>query len=114
MAGTMKKHDHEWGDSGHCVHCGIPGPHAEQGEVEVEAIGSWGRRPTFQAKVGTLGSSCVLVKGARRQGAKFHVQQRLEFCEEHRLNGMTKGCTPIWRTGIIWKIEGNRLFINLH
>lgn len=25
----MKKHDHEWGDSGRCVHCQIDGPYAE-------------------------------------------------------------------------------------
>jgi hypothetical protein len=76
--------------------------------VKLEPIGRWGRYPTFQAKVGTLGSTCVLI---RRQRA-FSEGDVIRYCEEHHLKGMGKSCTPIWQPGRIWKIEGDCLFIS--
>lgn len=77
--------------------------------IEVEPVGRWGRYTTYLAKVGTFSSCIVLVKRVR----KFHVTQRIEFAEEHALRGCSKGIAPQWRTGYIWKIEDNRLFISL-
>lgn len=77
---------------------------------DVQPAGRWGRRPTYAAKVGTFGSTVIVVKRARR----FKVNQRIEFAELTDLDGMSVGCTPKWRHGLIWKIEGDRLFVNLH
>lgn len=75
----------------------------------VTPIGRRGRQPTYQAKVGTMGSSVVVIKRAR----KFKVGQRIEFAETHDLNGCSVSMAPKWRTGTIWLIEDDRLFINL-
>lgn len=77
--------------------------------IAVSPVGRWGRFPTFQAKVGTGSSSCILVRRTRR----FSVGQFIAFAEEHHLAGMATGCTPKWRRGRVWKIEDDRLFIEL-
>lgn len=81
--------------------------------VWVIPVDSWGRRPLFQSKVGTLSGTLVLIKGARRSGQGFEVDERVEFVEWGNLRGMSKSMSPHnWQRGIIWKIEDNRLFIN--
>jgi hypothetical protein len=82
--------------------------------IEVAPVDEWGRRPFFQAKVGTMGSALVLVKGARRIGPTFSVGERIEFCEWGDLQGCSLSMAPRWHTGIVWKIEDNRLFIERH
>lgn len=85
--------------------------HSEQAAAAPKAIpsvGSWGRLPTYQAKVGTGSSCCVVIKRAR----KFHVEQRVEFADIEDLRGMCVGMAPKWRPGLIWKIEDDRLFIS--
>ena len=76
----------------------------------VTPIGRWGRRPTYSAKVGTRGSTVVLVKRVR----SFFVGQRIEYCETSDLCGMSVACTPTWRKGIVYRIDGNRLFIECY
>lgn len=76
--------------------------------IYVPPMDRWGRYPTYPAKVGTHSSSCMLVKRTRM----FYVGQRIEFALEHELRGMSKSMAPRWRTGIIWKIEDGRLFVN--
>jgi hypothetical protein len=81
--------------------------------VWVTPVDSWGRRPLFQAKVGTLSGSLVLIKRARRAGQGFEVDERVEYVEWGALQGMSKSMSPHnWHPGCIWKIEDNRLFIN--
>lgn len=80
--------------------------------VVVTPVDHWGRRPYFQAKVGTQSSTLVLVKGARRSGQVFEPNERIDFAEWSSLQGMATCCTPQWQMGYIWKIEDNRLFIN--
>ncbi len=75
----------------------------------VATVGRWGKFPTFAAKVGTMAGSNVLVKRARA----FYVNQRIDFAEEHHLAGMSVGMAPKWRHGSIWKIENDRLYIEL-
>src|ERR1041385_3675880 len=80
----------------------------------VRPSGYWGRRPYFSAKVGSMPSSMVLIKGARKyEQTAFHEGQRIQFCDTESLRGMTTGCTPPWRTGTIWKLEcdDGRIFI---
>lgn len=72
-----------------------------------QLLQTWGRRPTYSAKVGTRGSTVVIVKRVR----KFFVGQSIEFCELSSLRGMSKGCTPPWKRGTVYKIDDNRLFI---
>ena len=72
-------------------------------------LARWGRFPTYLAKVGTMGSTCIVVKRTRR----FHVGQSIQFAETSDLTGMCKGMPPRWRYGDIWKIEDDRLFVNL-
>ena len=82
----------------------------------VRPSGYWGRRPYFSAKVGSMSSSMVLIKGARKYvQTTFHEGQRIQFCDTERLRGLTTGCTPQWRTGIIWNLEcdDGRIFISL-
>ena len=43
---------------------------------------------------------------------KFQEGQRIEFCDTKDLRGMSTGCTPPWKSGRIWKIDGDRLFIS--
>lgn len=80
--------------------------------VIVTPVDRWGRRPFFQAKVGTQSGTLILVKGARRSGQPFEVNDRIEFAEWSSLQGMATCCTPAWQPGHIWKIEDNRLFVN--
>lgn len=75
---------------------------------QVVAINHWGRQPLYQAKIGTLPGSLIMVRRAR----KFYVEQRIEFAELDDVRGMSVGMSPKWQHGIIWKIEGNRLFVN--
>lgn len=93
---------------------GLPEAHSEsveptrQNAVTLDSIGRWGRFPTFEAKIGSTSSCCVLVRRARA----FYVDQGIDYCDEQDLQGMSKSCTPTWQRGHIWKIEANRLFIN--
>ena len=69
-----------------------------------------GKRPLYAAKIGTHGSTLILVKRARR----FQIGQRIQFAELSDVSGMAVGMAPRWRHGIIWKIEQEWLFVNLH
>lgn len=83
-------------------------------KLPVRPAGYWGRRPYFSAKIGTMSSSMVLVKGARRfERTWFAVGDSILFCDVQSLRGMTTGCTPVWVSGRIWLLEGEdgRLFI---
>lgn len=78
--------------------------------------GYWGRRPYFSAKIGSMCGSLVLIKGARKfEATQFHEGQRIQFCDTQRMRGMWTGATPQWKTGTIWKLEGDdgRIFISL-
>lgn len=75
--------------------------------IQIEPVGKWGRHPEYLAKVGSFSSAVVLIKRVR----KFLEGQRIEFCDTKDLRGMSTGCTPMWRSGRIWKIEDGRLFI---
>jgi hypothetical protein len=77
--------------------------------MKLNPVDRWGRKPLYQAKVGTMSGSLIMVKRAR----DFEVDQRIEFAELQDVRGMSVSMAPRWRTGIIWKIEDDRLFINL-
>lgn len=77
------------------------------GATEIYPVSNWGRKELFQAKVGTLSSTLVMVRRIR----KFHVGQFIRFAELKDVDGMSIGCTPPWRGGVITRIDGNRLFI---
>lgn len=77
--------------------------------MKLVAAGRRGRMPTFYAKVGTMSGSVVVVKRVR----DFAVGQKIQFAETRDLEGCSVGMAPRWRGGEIWKIEDNRLFINL-
>lgn len=85
------------------------GADAQPGDGRITSIGRWGRQPTFQAKIGTGPSAVVIVRRTRR----FKVGQHIQFADIHDLSGMCVGCTPKWRGGHIYKIENDRLFIEL-
>jgi hypothetical protein len=76
--------------------------------ITIEPIGRWGKYPVFAAKIGSLGSSCVLVKRKR----SFAEGDAIEYCNERDLDGMSKSCTPKWERGTVWKVDGDRLFIS--
>jgi hypothetical protein len=79
----------------------------------VMPVDKWGRRPLFQAKVGTMSATLVLIKGARRAGQDFFMDERIAYFEWSELQGRAVGFGPHdWHNGVIWKIEDNRLFIN--
>lgn len=78
--------------------------------VSVESYGHRGHRPIYAAKIGTGPSASIVVKRAR----KFYVGQPIEFADTWELRGQSVGCTPRWKPGRVWKIEDNRLFIDLH
>ena len=67
----------------------------------------WGKKPMYVAKVGTGPTTIILIKRAR----KFSVGQRIEFCLEDDVRGMSVGTTPHWRHGRIWDVKGGYLFI---
>lgn len=71
--------------------------------------GNWGRYQTYVAKVGTLSLTVIVVK----KTTDFHVDQKIEFAYLHDLRGCSKVMTPKWLPGRVWKIEDNRLFVNL-
>ena len=75
----------------------------------VMPISRWGKQPLYQAKIGTGPSALIMVKRQRR----FHVGQRLQFADREDVRGMCVGCTPKWRGGIVWKIESDRLYVEL-
>ena len=75
----------------------------------VMPISNWGRQPLYQAKIGTGPSALIMVKRQR----KFHVGQRLKLAAREDVRGMCVGCTPKWRSGIVWKIESDRLYVEL-
>ena len=69
----------------------------------------WGRFPLFPAKVGTGPSTLILV----RRDRTFAVGQRIKFATLDDVQGMCQGVTPRWRNGVVWKIDGGRLFVSL-
>lgn len=73
----------------------------------VRPISRRGRKPLYSAKVGTTASNLVMICRIRR----FRVDQMIMFATLAEVEGMSVGCTPHWRSGRIWKIENNRLFI---
>ena len=73
----------------------------------VSAVSNWGRRLLWQGKIGTGPSALVIVK----QHKQFYVGKHIYYCDINDVQGMCVGCTPPWRTGVIWKIEAERLFI---
>lgn len=75
--------------------------------LTVAPISHWGRQPLYSAKVGTTASNLVMIRRVRR----FSVGQQIFFATLSEVEGMSVGCTPHWRSGHIWKIESNRLFI---
>jgi len=75
--------------------------------IDVQPISRWGKQPLYSAKIGTTASNLIMVRRARR----FFVNQHIYFAALSEVEGMSVGCTPRWRTGYIWKIESNRLFI---
>jgi len=77
--------------------------------MRINSIGSWGRFPTFQAKVGTGPSAVIVVKRVR----DFRVGQWIQFAETHDLTGMLVSSPPRWRGGVIARIDGDRLFLDL-
>lgn len=68
----------------------------------------FGRFQYYQAKVGTHSATLIIVKRVR----EFFVGQRIDFAEHCDLQGMCQGVTPRWRSGIVWKIEFDRLFVD--
>lgn len=75
--------------------------------ADVQPISRWGRKPLYSAKVGTTSSNLIMVYRVR----KFHINQMIQFATLSEVEGMSIGCTPKWRSGRIWKIEANRLFV---
>jgi hypothetical protein len=78
--------------------------------MKILSTGRWGRFPTYQAKVGTMSGSIIIVKRLR----DFEVGQRVQYAETYELRGTSTGMAPKWSGGIIWKIESDRLFIERH
>jgi len=77
--------------------------------MKIQSMGQRGRQPTFQAKIGTMSGSIIIVKRVR----DFEVGQKIQFAELRDLEGCSVGMAPRWRGGEIWKIEDNRLFVTL-
>lgn len=75
--------------------------------ADVQPISWWGRKPLYSAKIGTTSSNLIMVRRVRR----FRVGQSIMFAAIADVEGMSVGCTPPWRSGNIWKIENNRLFV---
>lgn len=75
----------------------------------IQPVGSWGRKQLYQAKVGTGPSTLVMVKGCK----VFSVGQHIQYCQLQNVQGMCTGCTPPWSGGLIYKIENDRLFIEM-
>lgn len=85
-------------------------PAANDNQIKVKTMcESWGRFPLYSAKIGTGPSNCIIVKRARR----FFVGQRIEYSTLNDLQGRSTGCTPTWTSGVIWKIEGDRLYVGM-
>lgn len=80
-------------------------------EFTVTALDRWGRRPLFLVKIGTFSGTLALIRGAATQDT-FSIDQRVQYAEWSELQGMSKGMTPKWQHGYIWKVEDNRVFIN--
>ncbi len=76
--------------------------------MKIIATGRHGRQPTFQAKIGTMPGSIIIVKRVR----DFEVGQRIQYADTYELRGMSVGMAPRWSGGIIWKIEDNRLYVD--
>lgn len=74
---------------------------------EVCPVSYWGKRPLYQAKVGTGPSDLIMVKRVRN----FYVGQCIKFARLADVRGMCVGCPPQWVGGYIWKIESERLFV---
>jgi len=78
--------------------------------MKLFATGRRGRHPTFQAKIGTMPGTIIIIKRVRN----FEVGQHIEFADICDLLGMSVGMAPRWQRGVIWLIEGNRLYVNKH
>jgi hypothetical protein len=90
------------------VELSFSAPRYQTYDIAVEPTGKWGKYNEYLAKVGTFSGCLVLIKSKR----KFAVGMRIQFCDTKDLEGMSTGCTPKWRYGMIWKIEDGRLFIS--
>lgn len=77
--------------------------------MTVIPCGHWGRKPLYSAKVGTGPSNLVMIKRIR----DFDPGMAIQFAAMEDVRGMCVGVTPNWRRGTIWKIENDRIFIEL-
>jgi hypothetical protein len=68
----------------------------------------WNRKPFYQVKIGTMPGTHAVIKRHR----KFYPGMHIEFAEIEQLNGMRKSCSPKWRTGVINKVEFDRIYID--
>jgi hypothetical protein len=72
----------------------------------IEPHGMFGRFVEYSAKIGSHSSTVVAVKRTR----KFYVGQQILFAE---LNSRSsKSIAPKWESGMIHKLDDNRLFIS--
>lgn len=67
-----------------------------------------GRFQLFLAKIGSHPGTLVAVKRTR----DFKVGQKIEYADTDNLKARSTSMAPQWQPGIIWKIDGDRLFIN--
>lgn len=110
------KRDHDTTIIGVCWRCRGKWVTARENEpdelrapVSIVAVDARGRLPVYKAKVGTMPGSLIVV----RRDRTFWVGQCIKFAETHALRGQSIGVTPAWRNGSVWKIEDDRLYLNL-
>jgi|694.fasta_scaffold00471_112 hypothetical protein len=70
--------------------------------------GKRGRQPTYHAKIGTHGSTTIIIKRAR----SFIPGQRVQYAELHALRGASLSCTPQWQGGVVRRVDRDMLFID--
>ncbi len=75
--------------------------------MKLEAIGHWGSKLGFSAKIGTMPGTIALVNRTR----DFEVGKLIKYCDIDDVKGMSTSCAPRWSVGKIWKIENNRLYL---
>ncbi len=81
--------------------------------VMVTPVDKWGKRPLFQAKIGTHSGTLILVKRARRSGQPFEEHERVEYVDYSEVKDRSVGMAPqTWHDGVVWKVEDNRIFIS--
>ena len=76
--------------------------------IEIQSIGWWGRFPLYQAKVGTGSSDCIIVRRVR----KFRVGMFIKFARRSDVRSMCVGCTPKWHSGLISRLDNDRIFVD--